>query len=289
MTQEVLLSKGDLVVDLCELLSGSEAGMQALAGITGMGFPDVDTEWFEGAGDGAEWIGSRALPRELDLPLLIEGGSPAGVQELISRLARLFDPSTGLTRLWLVRDEEERFTDVVRVGGGKWVSGKDSDGETWARTLITVRAGDPFWTRQDASEFEVRIKAEGRGLLPKLMSLRLTSSQAMGERAVENPGDMRANPVWRVDGPGRNFTAISPIGEVLRWTGALAAGETLTIDTKAGTVIDHTGANRYNLLAPAPRFWSIEPGESTVSVTLDGATSDSRITCSWQPRWWATF
>lgn len=289
MTQELLLTKGDLSLDLGALLAGSDAGLQVLAGVTGLGLPDVSVQWFEGAGDGATWQGSRVLPRDIDLPLLADGLTPEGVQALISALATVFDPRTGPARLWLVRGDERRFADVVRVSGGSWTSGTDSDGDSWVRTLITVRAGDPYWTREASSDFEVRISAEGRGLLPKLAHLRLTSSQAMGSRTVENPGDSVAYPVWRVTGPGSNFTAISPTGQVLRWEGVLTAGETLTFDTRAGTVVDQTGANRYDRLAPAPRFWSVEPGESEVSVTLDGATTDSRITCSWQPRWWASF
>ena len=271
------------------LFRSTEYGTQVLAGVTGLGLPDVSAQWFEGAGDGASWQGSRVLPRTIDLPILIDGGDDIAVQAIYSALAAIFDPRTGQARLWLVRGAERRFADVVRTGGGSWTSGTDSDGESWAKTLLTVRAGDPYWTRELASDFEVRVSNAGRGLLPQLSRLRLTSSQAMGSRKVENPGDTVAYPVWRITGPGSNFTAISPSGEVLRWEGTLAAGETLVIDTQAGTVVDGLGVNRYDKLAPAPRFWSIEPGESTVSVTLDGATTDSRITCSWQPRWWVSF
>ena len=59
MGQELLLTKGDLTVDLGELLAGTEYGTQVLAGVTGLGLPDVSAQWFEGAGDGASWQGSQ--------------------------------------------------------------------------------------------------------------------------------------------------------------------------------------------------------------------------------------
>jgi hypothetical protein len=289
MVQEVLLTKGDLTLDLGALLAGSEEGAQVLAGLTGQGLAPVLNQWFEGTGPGATLQGTRVLPRDLDLPLLIEGPDPAGVQSVLSRLVTIFKAETGSARLWLVRGSERRFTDVARTAGGDWTSGEDSDGETWVRTLVTVRAGDPYWTREEPAGFEVRIDDGGRGLLPLLGHLQLTSSLATGERVMENPGDANALPVWTVHGPGRNFTAVSPAGERLRWEGWVPAGETLTLSTITGTVVDGAGENRYDLLASAPRFWTVPPGISAAKVTLDDATTQSRITCTWQPRWEVSF
>lgn len=286
MTQDVTLSKGAMVMDLGALLNPRvEHGLQALAGLSGQGLPAVSAQWFEGAGDGATWRGSRVLARDIDVPLLIEGRDADHVQALLSTLAQVLDPRTGPARITLTRAGQSWWTDVVRVGGGTWkTGGSETDGETWVATLITLRSGDPFWTREDAESFEVRVTSAGRGLLPKLSRLRLTSSQAMGTRTVENAGDAPAYPRWVVTGPGANFTATGARGEVLRWEGTLLAGEQITLDAQAGTVVDGAGVNRYDQLAPAPRFWSIEPGTSRVSVTLDGATAASRITCAWQPR-----
>ena len=225
MTQDVTLSKGTTVLDLGELMRG-DRGMQALAGMTGQGLPPVSAQWFEGAGDGATWRGSRVLSRDVDLPLLFEADDADQVQGLLSTLAQVLDPRTGQARLTLTRAGQSWWTDVVRVGGGTWTSGgSETDGQTWVATLITLRSGDPFWTRDDAESFEVRVTSAGRGLLPKLSRLRLTSSQAMGTRTVENDGDAVAYPRWVATGPGSNFTAIGARGEVLRWEGTLAAGD----------------------------------------------------------------
>ena len=125
------------------------------------------------------------------------------------------------------------------------------------------------------------------GLLPNLSRLNLSPSQLTGTLVLENPGDADAYPVWEVRGPGTNFRAVSPDGDVLAWNGTLTAGQTISIDTERGTVVDQTGANRYAELGPAPRMWTIPPGLTYASVQWeDTVLPSSRIAVSWRPRRW---
>lgn len=265
---------------------GGSPGVTALAGFAGTGLAPRTAQWFEGAGDGATWRGSRTGPRTLVMPIDIIGPDRTALLEQMGLIALLLDQNATPPRLRLIEPSGDIWvTQVVLIAGlDDWTWGRETDGRTRVRTSLTLMSGDPHWTRETASDFEVVVSNAGRGLLPKLSQLRLTSSQAMGSRTVESPGDTRAYPVWQITGPGANPTLVGAAGEVLRWEGTLAAGEVLTIDTQRNTVTDQSGANRYDRLAPAPRFWSIRPGISTVSVTMDGATSASRITCAWRPR-----
>ena len=265
---------------------GGSPGVTALAGLAGTGLAPRQVQWFEGAGDGARWRGSRTRPRTITMRIDIIGADRTALLAELGLLALLLDQNAEQPRLRLIEPSGDVWsTQVVFVAGlDDWAWGVDTDGRTRVRTSLTLQSGDPHWTRETASDFEVRVTSSGRGLLPKLSRLRLTSSQAMGSRTVESPGDTVAYPVWQITGPGSNPTLIGAGGEVLRWEGTLAAGEVLTIDTQRNTVVDQTGANRYDKLASAPRFWSIRPGISTVSVTMDGATTASRITCAWRPR-----
>jgi len=128
--------------------------------------------------------------------------------------------------------------------------------------------------------------ASNRGLLPDLSQLKVSPSQITGDVVLENDGDAHAFPVWEVRAPASRFRAVSPDGAVLEWTGALAAGQTLTIDTEKGTVVDNTGANRYAELSPAPRMWTIPPGITSAAVEVSDSTSASRVTVRWRPRRW---
>jgi hypothetical protein len=254
-------------------------GVQLLR-LSGVGLPPVSVQWVEGAGDGATYRSSRALPRDQDMELDIKGTTRAELRQYLSRLAAILaKPAT-------LRLQDEDGSDwsltVVRVGGGdfSYTAGKD------VQTVLTVRSGDPFWTASNASTAQVGGGSGVGSFVSSLLTMPLASSQAIGTISMENIGDVAAYPIWEVYGPGNNFKAISPTGETLWWTGSLSAGEKLIIDTKAGTVVDGTGANRYSSMATAPRFWPVPPGTFTATASLLDTTSASKIVCSWRARRW---
>lgn len=111
--------------------------------------------------------------------------------------------------------------------------------------------------------------------LSRLAHLPVAPAQASGPIPFENVGTADAYPVWNLRGPGSNFTATSPRGEVLRWAGTLEPDETLTIDTMAGTVVDGLGRNRYAELDTAPRMWTVPPGASVGMVDFEGTSPGS--------------
>jgi hypothetical protein len=258
-------------------------GVQVRSRVTGLGLPPVSVQWLEGAGDGAIYRGRRVLPRDIDLPLDVVGRDRRHLQELTSRLALML---AGECTLALVEEDGTRWTTQVhRVGGGDYVYGDDTTGERDLQTVITVRAADPFFTSSAMSSASVGGDS-APGFLSSLASMPVASSQAIGEITLVNTGNAPAYPVWEITGPGRDFTAASSHGETLHWTGVLTAGERLIVDTRAGTVVDHTGANRYGELAAAPRLWAIPPGTSTAIASLLDVTSASKILCTWRPRAW---
>lgn len=260
-------------------------GVQARSGATGLGLPPKQVQWLAGAGDGAKARGRRVLPRDMDLPLFVTGDNRDELKSWLSRLAMVL---AGTATLRFVEDDGSSwFTTVEHVGGGNYVYGVDTVGERDFFTVITLRSGDPYWTYSVPRTERIKNTPTGPGLLGVgLVSLNLASSQAMGNIDLENIGDAEAYPVWTIIGPGQNFKATSPTGEKLEWLGSLAPGEKLVIDTRAGTVRDNTGVNRYAALAPAPRFWKVPPGTSTCNVFLENVSAGSEIQCTWRPRKW---
>lgn len=258
-------------------------GVQVTSGVTGLGLPPVSLQWVEGAGDGATLTGRRVTARDIDLPLMIKGDNRTELKEYVRRLSLML---AGPCTLSFTEEGGESWTtEVVRVGGGTFTYGEDTRGVNDLFTVVTVRAGDPYFT-SNVTNSQVVKRTTGRGLLPRLAALRLTGDRSFGRFILDNPGTVGAYPVWTVHGPGSNFTAVSPTGERLTWAGTLDADDVLTIDTKAGTVRDQDGLNRYAALASAPRFWQIPPGTNEVSVSLDNSTDLSSITLTWRPRRW---
>lgn len=249
-------------------------GVQALAGLTGLGLPSLSTQWMEGAGDGASFRGQRVLPRDIDLPLYLQADDRNGLKVLLSRVARILG---GECELRIVEDDGEYwYVNVRRVGGGNYVYGTDTIGENDFMTVVTLRAGDPFWVSSKLNSPIIKTASSGRGLLQgvaSLTSLKLKSAQTLGAVILENLGDAAAWPRWEITGPGSDFMATSPSGEVLHWAGTLADGRVLYIDTKTGRVWDDLGANRFADMAPAPRMWKVPPGVSTATVALSGASA----------------
>ncbi|WJN62875.1 Dit-like tail protein [Streptomyces phage phiScoe23] len=259
-------------------------GVQALTGVNGLGLPPVSVQWLEGAGDGAVYRRSRVLTRDIDIPFDIVGRNRQDLKNHLSRLSLML---AGPCTLRMIEDDGTDWsTQVVRVGGGDYTYGSDTTGSRDVQMVVTFRAGDPYWTSSVISRKQIGGDLTATSFLGGLASMPVAASQAIGEILLENTGDAPAYPVWEIFGPGNNFKAVSPNGQMLWWTGTLAAGEKLIVDTRMGTVIDGTGANRYPDLAPAPRFWAIDPGISTAEASLLDVTNASKIVCSWRPRKW---
>lgn len=228
--------------------------------------------------------GQRVQPREIDLPLDIVGRDRAHLKQLVSRLAlALAGPCT----LALIEDDGTRWTTTVyRTGGGEYTYGVDTVGSRDVQMVVTVTAGDPYFTSSVVTGQTIGGDTSTGAFLDTLANLSVASSQAIGAITLTNTGDARAYPVWNIYGPGHGFEAVAPTGERLAWLGTLASGQHLTIDTLRGSVVDGTGANRYSDLDVAPRFWSVAPGTTTATASLLGVTSASKIVCTWRARRW---
>lgn len=279
---KLLLAGGADTLNLNEIMDKG-LGYQATTGATGFGLPPVSVQWLEGAGDGAVFRRKRVLARDIDIPLEILARDRQHLQTLLSRLALAL---AGQCTLTLLDDDGTRWiTDVHRVGGGEYAYGANTIGEREFETVITFRAGDPYWTSSAAQTRSVG-GVTAAPFLSSMASVPVSASQAIGEIQLDNSGDAEAYPIWEVIGPGKNFEAVSPAGERLAWTGVLGVDDRLIIDTRKGTVVDQSGANRYAELEEAPRFWTVKPGVSTATAQLLETNPSSKITCSWRPRKW---
>lgn len=264
-------------------------GWEALAGVKGFGMTEQVNHWFEGAGDGEVYRGSRVLGREIELPVYAQEKSRAGLNALLSRMSQIMSPDVAPFRLqYGLPGGELWYIDAVRESGGDYVrTTKDSDNRTFLKTVFMLRSGNPYWTRQEPEGFIVTEDKSGRGLLPNLAKLELSYSGAFGNFAINNSGDAKVSPYVTLNGPFTKVTMIGPGGLTLVWTGNILAGQKIFIDMKNGTVRDANGVNRYNGLGLSPKFWQIMPGATNVTVVLENTTSETYALFQWWPRRWA--
>jgi hypothetical protein len=212
------------------------------------------------------------------------GADRADTETKLRRLANILRNSSGAARLTATYDTGDiYFLDVYYTGGGETSFGSDG-GLTYARWVVTVQAPIPYWTSAVPQTFSVVQSGTGRGLLPQLTKLKLTSSQAIGTVTVNNTqGDVPSFPTWQVYGP-LDSLSVSSGSLGFTYNAAVAVGETLTIDTYAGTVVNGSGVNKYSNLGSAPKLFTIPPGTSSVSIAGVGATTATVISCTYYPR-----
>jgi hypothetical protein len=252
-------------------------------GVAGFGIPSSEVRIDPSAGDGGVFRHSKRGIRELDLPIVIVGANRTEVQTRLRRLARLLQDRSGPTRLIAdFTDGTSLFLEAHYVGGAETVFGEDA-GLTYCRWVIQMQAPQPFWQSAKVEQFTVTRGATGRGLLPQLSKLKVSSSQALGTIFIDNTGDVAARPSYRVIGPIDQFSVSN--GTVgFSFTQPVGAGETININTATGEVRDQTGANRYDILAPAPKFFQLPVGNTALSVSGVDATDDTRIDVFWAQR-----
>lgn len=239
------------------LLSG--VGIEAMKA-NGLGLPAIAGNWQEGAGNGATRRGSRILARDIDLSLHIKGSTHADLKSRLNEFSKFL----GYEDLKLQVVDEEAATwqiPVAWTGGGNYTQ-EDIDADHGLDLSISLRAGDPFFI--------------------STTPLTVTYTTFGAKTWTDTVSDSETFPQWELTGPLTDIQLIGTDSELLQWTGTLADGAKLYIDTQAGTVKDGLGANQYANLGTAPRFWRMpaDGGSFTITVTGSGANTAVKLTTS---------
>lgn len=263
----------------------AESGDFVLAsGVAGFGIPATSVRIDKSAGNGGTWRHTRRGVRDVDLPIVILGSDRGDVEAKLRRLARLLQDTAGPTRIVAnYSNGDALFLEAHYVGGAETQFGTDA-GLEYCRWVIQMQAPQPFWESANSQSFTITGGNTGRGLLPQLTKLKVSSSQALGTVSVNSSADVEVYPVWTIRGPISNLV-ISNGEQSFGFNATLNAGESVTIDTEAGTVIGDNGANRYALLSSAPKLFTFPTGTTLIQVNGTGATTDTYIRCDYALRY----
>jgi len=163
----------------------------------------------------------------------------------------------------------------------------DYEALTWNRVILTFRAVDPFWYALSPVLDTWSLSTPTGYFLP-MPPLRVTSSAIFADVTVANAGDVETWPVWTINGPGsaiviENLTS----GKKIDLPVTLSAGESIAIDTRQNkkTVIKNDGANLFPSLTKDSALWSLQKGDNSVRVTMNGADATSSVVLSFYPRY----
>lgn len=281
------------MVDISFALIGSNADTiyldgrddyTALSGLTGVGIPPTEVRIDPSAAEGGIWRFTRKGVRVIDLPVFVSASSNIALESKLRRLSKVLQDRLGGTILRATYANGEQWDIVGHYAGGAETQFGSDAGSEWARWVITFQCPDPFWTRLSSESYYLGTGATGRSIIPNLAELRISSSQAIGQLNVENSGDVGSYPIWEVRGPVDSFQMVSQLGETFSYSGQILTGNKVIVNTKEGTVVDQTGANKYANLGASPRLFQIPAGNSQLSVTATGADANTLISMFYQPR-----
>lgn len=267
-----------------DTITFDETNYVLTTGVRGFGIPVTEVRIDPTAGDGGVWRSSRRGIRELDLPVVIFGDTREAVQTKLRRLSQLLQDRNGATRIRVTYgDATSVFLDGHYVAGAESVYGDDGQSH-YVKWVITIQAPQPFWQTADEESFTIGTGGTGRGLLPLLTKLRVSSSQTLGIVVVDNVGDVTIKPRWEITGPVTNII-IDNGSQSFSFPATIYTGETYTIDTATGQVTDQNGTNVYGELGSAPKLFGLAPGINNISVIGTDATPDTQIVCYYSPRY----
>lgn len=250
---------------------------------TGFGIPPAQVRIQPSAGDGGVFRHSKKSVRDVDLAITVLGTDRADVQAKLRRLSRLVQDTSGPTKIQAnYSNDEVLFLEGHYVGGAESQWGSNA-GMVWNRWVLSFQCPNPFWLSATEETFTIDTGSTGRGLLPELTKLKLRSATTFGVIEVDNQGDVPAFPIWEITGPLSDLVISDGINS-FSFVDSVAGGEVITIDTEAGSVTDQTGANRYAILAPAPKLFRVPPGETTITVSAVAGSLDAEVTFTYSPR-----
>lgn len=258
-------------------------------GRKGFGIAPTTLVTITGAANGSRFRKSRREARPIDMPILIFGTDRQDVEDSMRRFARLLQDDLTTPKLVATYPDGTRVYAYVNYSSGADPTyGSDTNGRTFARWAISLVAMSPYWTEETPTNYYIRSANQGRGLLggvgaapgtKSLSRLAVSSSQTIGNIAVENNGDVDVQPVWTLKGPmNADFVATRFDGQTFAYQATILAARTVTIDTVNKTVTDDLGNNLYGSLGTAPQLFAIPKGTTSLSVVVTGTDSTTLIT-----------
>ena len=247
--------------------------------------------------EGLRVVRANVGAQEMTIPVYISGATLAVLLDRVGWLSRWLETDEDhYAYLRYTRPDATRREVAVQYRGG--LEGDESfrnamlvDGGAYMTVVLDLLAPDPAWYDLTDTEPEPYAIGSVTATWPYSWPLVLTSSEVLAVASIDNGGDLPAYPVWTVTGPSSDLTLTNhTTGEVLRVAHALAAGQTLAIDTRPRylrssdwQVYDAAGANLYT--AASGTLWTLPSGISTIQVTVAGATSASSVQLAYRRRW----
>ncbi|MFD7605149.1 phage tail domain-containing protein [Streptomyces mirabilis] len=248
--------------------------------------------------DGSIYRSARTAAREIMIPVYLYGIDRQTINGLKRKLFQSLNPKRGYCVLKFTEgNNETRLLRCYYKGGMEGAESTDTAGFTWTKFGLTFTAMDPFFypDRPETTRWDFGSGAAFLNPAQSLFPLRVSAGVlgGTGPLNIYNPGDVEAWPVWQLHGPIRSFSLASPYGDLVKaspladGSDIVPSGRVLTIDTRPGhkTVLDDQSTNYWSLLDTNPQFWSVDPGNTSTSVSVVTGVGKAAVVLSFYPRY----
>lgn len=284
--------------DGAELVLDSTDRRAALMGAQGRGMPPIVlSQEVVPLQPGARLRYVNHGPRDYAVPWAVWEDDPTDLDATLRSLLPRFDPNRGDGILRIhTPDGVTRELTCRYIGGaerneaGPQFGVSESEQRSHQAMTLVFRAFDPYWYGPAVSG------SQGTGSAPSFFPIpntdtgsfvTLTSSEVFAVLSLVNPGDVPAQPVWTITGPGSDIVLRNQdTGASLSLTGlTLAVGQSAIIDTRryVQTAERNDGTNLYPYLTDDSEFWWLERGTTSVQVEMGGATGASLVAWTYDP------
>lgn len=262
----------------------------------GWGLPGIDLYSQSGPlQDGATYNDFRLQPRDLSLVIGLNGVDSSDYFAKRKQLFNIFKPKRDNTlKLRLTLDDGS-----VRQLDTTYVEGLGADGSEkqayYHRFAIGLRAYDPTWYDPVLANIPFGIVSSSGFSVPMAVPLAVGVSTINQTVSVDYTGTWDSYPIFTVVGPVTDLSITNvTTGDNITISGAIAGGDTYTIDTRYGykTIVDQNGVNKiaqysgdlatFRLVAPED---DSDSRVNDITVTGTGATSVTRIYLQYHTRY----
>lgn len=235
----------------------------------------------DGAIAGDDFTGARPIVFELETI-----GPAATVEQRISDLAAAFAPAA--SDLWIdVRiagsPSEYSFRGRTRGISTVWANEAADVGIVYARCVFV--ATDPVRYAAVESSVTLDLAPSGAGLTyPVEYPIVYAGGGGSGSASAANAGSAAVHWQATLTGPLTNpRLVLDGSGKFVRLLATIAAGETVLLDSRSGSILLDGTTPRPSWFAPGSRWFRLEPGTNGLTFTADAGSGTAQVT--WRSGW----
>ncbi len=228
-------------------------------------------------------------PRDVSLPVVVKGLSATDFRSRLRQLRYWTDPRRG-NGILRVQGPDGNSRDLVchKISGDTGDESSDNSGVAHIYETLVFHANDPYWYDTDYTLRSFSTSAAVPFFQTPFFPLHLSAAGILSDFTLSNMGDVECWPVWQLYGPGVNPAMTNnTTGATLDLTISLGSGDVLTIDTAefVKTVTLQDGSNQYNALSLASWLWPLVVGDNSISISMSGTDSTSRVVVKYKQRY----